>query len=60
VIYLWTNGFPAFVPESVTVAPGATSATFRVTTNFVTSSTQSTITAFYLGTIQTATITVSP
>lgn len=60
VVYLWTNGSPAFVPASVTVAPGATSATFRVTTNYVASPAQGTITAFYLGMIQTATVTVTP
>ncbi len=59
-IDLWTNGSPAFVPPSVTVATGASTATFSVTTMNVTSSTQGTITAFYNGTVQTATIIVAP
>jgi YVTN family beta-propeller protein len=60
LVYLWTNGSPAFVPASVTVAPGATSATFAVTTNYVAAPTQGTITAFYLGMIRTTTVTVIP
>lgn len=60
VVYLWTNGSPAFVPTSVTVSPGALAATFPVTTIYVSSPTQGTITAFYNGTAKTATITVTP
>ncbi len=60
VVYLWTNGSPAFVPTSVTVAPGALAATFTVTTVAVASSTPATITAFYEGSIETTTLTVTP
>jgi hypothetical protein len=59
-IDLWTNGSPAFVPGSVNVPAGATTATFTVTTIGVSSSTQGTITAFYNGTMRTASITVTP
>ncbi len=60
LVWLWTNGSPAFVPEAVTVPPGANSVTFPVTTNYVTTSTQGTITAYLNGQSVTATITVTP
>jgi hypothetical protein len=60
VVYLWTNGSPAFVPASVTVSAGATTASFSVTTNYVSSRSQGTITAFYNGFCKTTTITVTP
>jgi hypothetical protein len=60
VVYLWTNGSPSFVPTSVTIPAGSTTSTFPVTTNYVSSTTQGTITAFYQGTIQTTIITVTP
>ncbi|HVV44525.1 MAG TPA: YncE family protein, partial [Bryobacteraceae bacterium] len=60
VVYLWTGGSPAFVPVSVTVAAGYTTATFPVTTNYVATPTQGTITAFYNGQNVTTTITVTP
>jgi hypothetical protein len=60
VVYLWTNGYPAYVPTSVTVAAGATSGTFVITTDYVSSAQQGTITAFYKGLSKTATITVTP
>jgi uncharacterized membrane protein len=44
----------------VTVAAGATSATFMVNTTAVTSSTPVTITASYGGASKTATLTVTP
>ena len=60
VVDLWTNGSPAFVPVSVTVAAGATTGTFNVSTISVSGTQQGTITAFYLGTSKTAVITVNP
>ena len=60
VVDLWTNGFPAFIPGSVTVPSGATAATFPITTVYTTSAAQSTITAFYSGTARTTTITIAP
>ncbi len=60
IVYLWTNGFPAFAPTSITIAPGALSATFPVTSLWVTSPTQDTIVAFYEGSVLTATVTVTP
>jgi hypothetical protein len=60
VVYLWTGGSPAFVPVSVTVAAGYTTVTFPVTTNYVATPTQGTITAFYNGQSVTTTITVTP
>jgi len=47
------------VPASVTVAAGATSATFTVTTSAVSASTSATITGSFNGT-QTATLTINP
>jgi YVTN family beta-propeller protein len=58
-VELWTNGWPAFVPESVTIPAGSAMGTFHVTTNFVTSTTQGTITAFLNGTSVTTTVTVT-
>jgi hypothetical protein len=60
VIELWTTGTVAFVPASVTIAAGSTTATFTVTTNYTTSTLQDTVTAFYDGTSVTANVTVSP
>ncbi|HVW08647.1 MAG TPA: beta-propeller fold lactonase family protein [Bryobacteraceae bacterium] len=60
VIELWTSGFPAFVPTSVTVPAGATTATFPVTTSYTTTAAQSTITAFYSSGTTTTTISVTP
>ena len=60
VIYLWTNGSPAFVPVSITIPAGAPTGTFPVTTNYVTTATQGTITAFYNGSSKTTTIAVTP
>jgi trimeric autotransporter adhesin len=50
----------ATVPASVTVAAGATSATFTVTTSSVGSVTNGTITATLGSTIRTASLTLSP
>ncbi len=58
-IELWTTGTAAFVPESVTVAAGATSATFSISTIQSGSNLGDTITAFYNGASKTATITVN-
>jgi hypothetical protein len=55
-----SNGGVASVPASVTVAAGATSATFSVTTTAVASSTPVTITGSAGGTNRTATLTVTP
>lgn len=54
------NTAAATVPPSVTVASGATTATFTVTTQSVATTTSVTISATYAGTTQTATLTVSP
>ena len=54
------NQAVATVPGSVTVPQGATSATFRVTTLAVTSSTQVTIQASYNGVTISPTLTVTP
>jgi hypothetical protein len=55
-----SNPGVATVPASVTIAAGATSATFAATTSSVASSTPVTITASYGGANRTATLTVSP
>jgi hypothetical protein len=60
VVALWTTGAIAYVPDSVTVPAGSTTATFAVTTNYSTSAVQDTITAFYNGTSKTTPITVTP
>lgn len=60
VIHLWTNGSPVFVPEHVTVAAGATTATFPVTTTQTGVAAQDTVTAFYKGVRKTANVNVAP
>ncbi|HEY7388336.1 MAG TPA: SBBP repeat-containing protein, partial [Bryobacteraceae bacterium] len=55
-----SNTNVATVPASVTVAAGATNATFAITTKAVTTTTVMTITATYNGAAQTATLTVNP
>lgn len=50
----------AVVPASVVIPEGATSITFPVTTNAVTTATPVTITASFGGAIATATLTVNP
>lgn len=59
-VWLWTNGSPAFVPAAVIIPAGSSSVTFSVTTNYVETPTQGTITAFYNGQTVTTTITVTP
>jgi hypothetical protein len=59
-VYLWTNGSPAFVPASITIPAGSQIGSFTVTTNYVSTNTQGTITAFYNGVSKTATLTVTP
>src|SRR6267378_2920780 len=54
------NTAAATVPAGVTVAYGATSATFTVSTSAVTASTPLTITASYGGGTKTASLTVTP
>jgi hypothetical protein len=54
------NTAAATVPASVTVAQGATSATFAIATSSVTASTPATITASAGGVARTATLTVTP
>jgi hypothetical protein len=54
------NSAAATVPASVTVAAGASSATFTVTTSSVTASTPVTISASYAGVTKTASLTVAP
>jgi hypothetical protein len=57
-----TSGDPAVaaVPATVTVAAGATSATFKITTTAVTSNTVVSITATYGGGSKAANLTVTP
>lgn len=55
-----SNTTVARPPSSVTVAAGATSATFTVTTSAVTASTSVTISATFGSTTKTATLTVNP
>jgi hypothetical protein len=54
------NTAAATVPASVTVAVGASSATFTVSTSSVTASTSATISASYAGVTKTASLTVQP
>ena len=54
------NTAAATVPASVTVAYGATSATFTVNTSAVTTSTPATISASYAGATKTTSLTVTP
>jgi hypothetical protein len=60
VVLLSSNSAAAMVPASVTIAAGATSATFTVTSHAVSTSTQATITASYGTTTKTATLAVLP
>src|SRR5712691_3377242 len=55
-----SNTAAATVPSSVTVAAGATSATFTVSTSVVTASTAVTISAAYGGATRTASLAVTP
>jgi hypothetical protein len=55
-----SNGGVASVPPSVSVAAGAATATFTVSTTSVTTSTPVTISAAYNGLTRTATLTVTP
>ena len=55
-----SNATVASVPPSVTVASGATTAQFAVTTSSVTSSTTATITGAGGGATRTATLTINP
>ncbi len=55
-----SNGAVASVPPSVTVAAGATSASFGVTTSAVSTSTSVTISGTYNGTTRNAVLTVAP
>jgi hypothetical protein len=60
VVSLADNSSAATTPASVTVAQGATSATFTITTTSVGTSTPVTITASAAGVARTATLTVGP
>jgi hypothetical protein len=55
-----SNTTAATVPASVTVAAGATSANFAITTNAVTASTSVNITATYSGASKVVTLTLNP
>jgi len=59
-VTLSSNNAAATVPASVTVAAGATTATFTVTTTAVASTASATISATFNGGTQTATLTVNP
>jgi len=54
------NTAAATVPSSVTVASGASGATFTVSSSVVTSSTSVTISAIYAGVTKTASLSVAP
>jgi hypothetical protein len=60
VVTLSSNSASAITPASVSVAAGATSATFSVTTAVVTTVTTVTITGTYNASTQTAGLTVNP
>ncbi len=60
VVLLGSNSGAATVPPSVTIAAGATSGGFTVTTSAVATSTQATISGSYGGSTRTATLTVLP
>jgi hypothetical protein len=60
VVYLSSSASAAAVPTSVTVAAGATNATFTVSTSVVTASSPVTVTATYAGSSKTAALTVTP
>ncbi|PYU75955.1 MAG: hypothetical protein DMG52_06320 [Acidobacteria bacterium] len=59
-VLLSSDNVAANVLSSVTVAAGASSATFTVTTNAVTTSTPVTISASYAGVTKTASLAVAP
>lgn len=59
-VSLSDNSANAVTPASVTVPAGASSATFTVTTNQVSSTNTVTITAIYNGVTKTATLTINP
>jgi len=59
-VVLSSNNAAASVPTGVTVAAGATSATFTVTTTAVAASTPAAISASYAGVTKTASLTVTP
>jgi thermitase len=59
VVSLASSNSSAAVPSSVTVAPGATTATFSITTTTVPSATGATITATYSGVSKTASLTIN-
>jgi hypothetical protein len=58
-VALSSNNGAASVPPSVTIAAGATSATFAVSTSAIASSTTDTISAAYAGVTNTASLTVT-
>ena len=60
VVTLTSSSAAAVVPASVTVAAGATTATFAISTTSVVASTPAVITASSLGVSKTTTLTVNP
>ena len=60
VVTLSSRSSYAKVPDSVTVAAGATTATFTISTLDVPSDTSATIIASYAGTSQSASLTITP
>lgn len=60
VIALSSDNAAAKVPATVTIAPGASSANFTVTTGSVSASTTATISATFNGTARATTLTVNP
>ncbi len=55
-----SNSAVAAVPATVTIAAGATGASFNITTSTVAANTGATLTGTYDGTTRTATLTVTP
>ena len=60
LVALFSSDPVVAVPPSVTISPGATSAPFSLTTSAVAVPTPVTVFAFYLGSAQTALLTVTP
>lgn len=57
-VNLWTSGTPAFVPSSVKIPAGSTSADFKITTVQTAATAHPEITAFYRGVSKKMTLTV--
>ncbi len=60
VVSLWTSGSPAFVPSTVKIPAGKTSADFKITTVQTAAAAHAEITASYRGVNKKTTLTVTP